>query len=270
VAVTLIETQGGAVVWADRISPRLDDIHAARSEIVADVIGALDLQISQSEATVARSRPPEALDAWGAYHLGMSHLHRFNTHDNAIAGALFERATTLDPGFATAFAARSFAKHQEVAQACRRDTSDVIQQARRLAERAVELDPFDPFANMVMGRVNLLTDTTDDGLFWYDRSTALSPSFAKGHYSRGVVDMLAGRTVEARERLDRSMELSPMDPLLGVMQTAKALTFMVDGDLGLARDWQGTGKGLGPAVGSGQPDALSGAGNHDPDLPIGG
>ena len=237
VAVTLIETAGGAVVWADRINPRLDDIHAARAEIVAAVIGALDLQILQSEVAAARGKPVEALDAWGAYHLGMSHLHRFNAHDNVIALGLFERATALDPGFATAFAARSFAKLQEVSQAYSTDYANIIDETRRLAERAVELDPYDPFANMVMGRTSLLSDGPDEGRVWYDRATDLSPSFAKGHYSRGIIDVLAGRTGEARDRLDRAMGLSPMDPLLGIMLTAKALSFMVDGRMDLAQDW---------------------------------
>jgi TolB-like protein len=237
VAVTLIETAGGGVVWADRFSPRLDDIHAARAEIVAAVIGALDLQISHAEVAAARGKPTEALDAWGAYHLGMSHFHRFNAHDNAIALGLFERATRLDPGFATAFAARSFAKQQEVAQAYSTDHASIIHEMRRLAERAVELDPYDPFANMVMGRTTLLSDGPDEGRVWYDRATDLSPSFAKGHYSRGIIDVLAGRTGEARDRLDRAMGLSPMDPLLGIMLTAKSLSFMVEGRMDMAQDW---------------------------------
>ena len=57
--------------------------------MVPAVIGALDLQISQAEAAAARGKPSEMLDAWGAYHLGMSHLHRFNAHDNAIALGAF-------------------------------------------------------------------------------------------------------------------------------------------------------------------------------------
>ena len=237
VAVTLIETRAGSVVWADQINPALEDIHEARQQIVAAVIGALDLQISQTEAAAARGKPTEMLDAWGAYHLGMSHLHRFNAHDNAIAAGLFERATRLDPGFATAFAARSFAKHQEVAQAFRRDYDRIIPEMRRLAERAVELDPYDPFANLVMGRASMLSDSPDDGQFWRDRSIQLSPSFAKGHYSRGIVDMLAGRTAQARAGLDTAMALSPMDPLLGTMLTGKALSYVVDGEFAVAQEW---------------------------------
>ena len=237
ITVDLIHTQDGAVVWSDRFEPWLDDIHAARHTIVMAVIGALDLQIPQAEAAMARMKPSEQLDAWGAYHLGMSHFYRFNAHDNAIALGLFERATTLDPGFATAFAARAYAKFQEVAQAFRRDYDHIIPEMQRLAERAVELDPYDPFANLVMGRASLLSDGPDDGQFWRDRSIQLSPSFAKGHYSRGIIDVLAGRTVRARQGLETAMGLSPMDPLLSTMLMAKALSYVVDGEFALGRDW---------------------------------
>jgi hypothetical protein len=64
-----------------------------------------------------------------------------------------------------------------------------------MADRAVELDPFDPFANMVMGRVLHFSGLPEDGLFWYDRSIEVSPNFTKGHYARSHLDMLAGRYV---------------------------------------------------------------------------
>lgn len=236
VTVTLIETRSGSVVWADRISPALDDLHMARHEITAAVIGALDLQISQAEAATARTKSTELLDAWGAYHLGMSHLLRFNAHDNTIAEGLFERATRLDPNFATAFAGRAFALQQEATQAFTRDTAPVIAEMRRMAERAVDLDPFDPFANMVIGRVLQITSQPDDGLFWYDRSVQVSPNFVKGHYARGMIDMLAGRTDQARIGLDLSMHLSPMDPLLGLMLTFTSLSHFLDGRMDLALD----------------------------------
>ncbi|MDP3195787.1 winged helix-turn-helix domain-containing protein [Tabrizicola sp.] len=237
VTVTLIETGAGSVVWSDRFSPSLDDLHHARIEITSAVIGALDLQISQAEAATARTKSTEKLDAWGAYHLGMSHLLRFNVHDNTIAEGLFERATRLDPNFATAFAGRAFAVQQEAAQAFTTDTAPVIAEMRRLAERAVELDPFDPFANMVMGRVNQIAGQADDGLFWYDRAVEVSPNFVKGHYARGMIDMLAGRTEQAHAGLDLSLHLSPMDPLLGLTFTFKALSYFLDGKLDLALDF---------------------------------
>jgi TolB-like protein/Tfp pilus assembly protein PilF len=237
VSVTLIETRTGAVVWADRFGASQDDLHLARHDITAAVIGALDLQISQAEAATARTKSTEMLDAWGAYHLGMSHVLRFNAHDNTIAEGLFARAIRLDPTFATAHAGRAFALQQEASQAFRADTGPAIAEMRRMAERAVELDPFDPFANMVMGRFHQIVSRPDDGLFWFDRSVEVSPNFAKGHYARGHIDMVMGRTDRARAGLDTFMHLSPMDPLLALMLTFKSLSFLVDGKPDMAREW---------------------------------
>lgn len=237
VAVTLIDTGSGAVVWADRFSPLLDGLHEARQDIVDAVVGALDLQIPQAEAMAARGKPTEALDAWGAYHLGMSHLHRYNAHDNAIAKALLERATTLDPGFAVAYAARAFARFQDGVQWFGGDRAKAQDDVRSLAERAFELDPLDPFANMVMGRWHWLAGNPDDGLDWYDRAIQLSPSYSKGHYTRGMIDAFAGRSERARAGVDMALRLSPLDPMMGPMLTARAISYLAEGEYATGRDW---------------------------------
>ena len=168
----------------------------------------------------------------------MSHVLRFNARDNAIADGMFARAIALDPHFATAFAGRAFALQQEASQGFSKDAAPAIAELQRMAERAVELDPFDPFANMVMGRFHhIAAGRPEDGLFWYDRSVEVSPNFAKGHYARGHTDVVMGRTDRARVGLDTFLQLSPMDPLLALMQTFKSVSFLVDGKHDLARDW---------------------------------
>jgi TolB-like protein len=237
VSVTLIETLSGSVVWSDRFNPALAELHLARQEITSAVIGALDLRISQAEAATARTKSTEMLDAWGAYHLGMSHFNRFNAHDNVIAAGLFERATVLDPGFATAFAAWSIARFQDAKLGYQTDFAAIAPDVRSLAERAVELDPYDPLASMAMGRVQSLEGNPEDGIFWYERSVRLSPNFAKGYFSQGVSDLLAGRNVQSCVDVDLSLGLSPLDPLLGPMLSIKAMSFLLEGNRALARDW---------------------------------
>lgn len=237
VAVTLIDTGTGAVVWADRFTPLLDDLHEARQDIVDAVVSALDLQIPQAEAVAARDKPTEALDAWGAYHLGMSHLHRYNPHDNAVASTLLERATTLDPGFAVAYAARAFARFQDGMQWFASDRARTQADVRQLAERAFELDPLDPFCNMVMGRWHWMAGKPDDGLDWYDRAIQISPSYSKGHYTRGMIDAFAGRSERARTGVDTALRLSPLDPMMGPMLAVRAISYLVEGEYAAARDW---------------------------------
>ena len=237
VSVDLVDTRSGSLIWSEHYERPLDDIHAVRTEIVSAVIAALDLQIPLAEAALARQKPVEHLDAWGAYHLGLSHVYRFNGHDNAIAAGLFKRATELDPGFASAFAARSFTSQQNAAMAYTKDRAAAVTAARAAAERSYELDPLDPAANMAMGRLHILDGRPEDGLIWLDRAVDLSPSFAKGHYARAFLQVLCGRAAETRSGIDMAMGLSPLDPMIAPMRMMRALSFAVDGDYAAAAEW---------------------------------
>ena len=99
VNVELADTRDASVVWSERYTATVDEIHGVRSEIVSSIITALEIQIPLREAQRARLGAPEQLDAWSAYHVGLQHLLRFTRQDNAIARAMFERAIHLEPSF---------------------------------------------------------------------------------------------------------------------------------------------------------------------------
>jgi hypothetical protein len=77
----------------------------------------------------------------------------------------------------------------------------------------------------------------EDGRPWLDRSVQLSPSYAKGHYSRGFADMLSGRMEGCIVGMDRAIELSPLDPMLCAMQACKAVAYLAKGDSSTALEW---------------------------------
>ena len=51
----------------------------------------------------ARRKPPENLQAYENYLLGIEHKHRFTQEDNQKALELLNKAIELDPGFARAY-----------------------------------------------------------------------------------------------------------------------------------------------------------------------
>lgn len=241
VSIELCDLRSGAVVWAERFHGSLDDIHQTRADIATAVLAALEIQIPLNEALRARSCPTEQLDAWGAYHLGLHHIFRFTEADNAIATGYFERATRLDPNFASAFAALSFTSYQSAAMRWAPDRALAVAQAQAHAERSLDLDPLDPFANLAEGRLFLLLNRPEDGRPWLERSVQLSPSYAKGYYSRGFAAMLAGRTADCLDDMDHAIELSPLDPMLCAMQACKAVALLAAGRPDEAVAWANRG-----------------------------
>ncbi len=237
VVVELVDTLDSGIVWADRFSGRIDDVHSMRDEIRGRVLMALDIQIPMHEANLARLAAPDDLDAWSAYHLALQHIYRFNRTDNAAAAHLFQRALTLDPRFARAHAGLSFVHFQTAFMHYTDDIGSQIRQARQFAEHAVSLDPLDPFVNFTMGRSYWLEGDLESSLSWLERATSISPNYAQGVYARAWTEALGGRPSDARMHVDLAMRLSPIDPLYYAMMATRAFTHMVKGEDAEAADW---------------------------------
>jgi tetratricopeptide (TPR) repeat protein len=237
VMVNLVDTENGAIVWAERFAGRVDDVHAMREQIRSQVLMALEIRIPMHEAGIARLSAVENLDAWSAYHLGLQHLYRFNRRDNDVAADLFQRAVVLEPTFARAHAAVSFVHFQTAFMHYTNDLDGAVDQARRSAERGLELDPLDPFVNFTMGRTYWLEGDLETSLGWLERATDISPHYAQGIYARAWTEALAGQAGAGREHVDLAMRLSPLDPLHYAMLATRSFTHMVVNEDAEAAHW---------------------------------
>lgn len=224
ISVELADTSDGQVIWAERFQSPLEEVHQIRETIVAQVIFAVEMQIPLSEAAKARLQSPENIDVWATYHLGLQSLYRFDQGDNARAIAMFEKAIALDPGFARAHAALSFAHFKTAFMHYGTDREVAVTAARGAAERGIELDPMDPFTNFNMGRSLWLVDDLTGAQSWLGRATSLSPSFAQGLYARAWTETISGSSETGRRLSDEARSLSPLDPLLYAMLGTRAIS----------------------------------------------
>ena len=238
-AVTLELSDSGKneVIWGDRLVAPLDNIDDLRSQIVTHLVTALEVYIPLNEARGAQMAGIETLDAWANYHLGLQHLYRFTGDDNLRAKGCFERAVTLDPQFARAHAGLSFTSFLDAFLQLGPDVPAAKRAARRHAERGLELDPLDPFANFTMGRSFWLTHDLDAAAGWLDRATTLNPNYAQGFYSSALTSMLAGNASATETGLDIALQLSPLDPLLYGFHGVRAQMMMQTGDYLSAARW---------------------------------
>jgi TolB-like protein len=229
IAVELSDTSDGSVVWGETYTSSIDRVREVRAELTASIVSALEIYLPLNEAKVAALSDTENLTAWGRYHLGLQRMFRFSAADNAAAAAHFEAAAALDPQFARAYAGLSFTHFQNAYLGYAREPAASIQNARGLAERSVELDPLDPFANFTLGRSYWLDGEIERSLGYLDRATVLSPNYAQGFYARAFADTMLGRAKDARASLDVAMALSPLDPFLYAMKGTRALSYLVEG-----------------------------------------
>lgn len=237
VTAELVDTRTSEVVWGERYSGRIDDIHSVRAEIKSKILTSLEIQIPLHEAAGARLISTDNLDAWSAYHLGLQHLYRFTRNDNTEATRLFEHAVAQDDNFARAHAGLSFVHFQT---AFMRHTDDIpaeIALARSCAQRGLDIDPLDPFANFTMGRSYWLESDLDSARSWLERATSLSPNYAQGMYALAWTNTIAGDDEGGREQLDLAMRLSPLDPLYYAMLGARGFTHIAREEYAQAAVW---------------------------------
>ena len=237
VTTELSDTRTGEVVWGERYTGFVDDIHSVRAEIKSKILTSLEIQIPLHEAAGARLISTDNLDAWSAYHLGLQHLYRFNRNDNAAATRLFGLAVEQDENFARAHAGLSFVHFQT---AFMRQTDDIpgeIAKARSCAQRGLDIDPLDPFANFTMGRSYWLESDLDSARSWLERATSLSPNYAQGMYALAWTNTIAGADQDGRDQLDLAMRLSPLDPLYYAMLGARGFTHIAKGEYAEATVW---------------------------------
>ncbi len=230
VAAELADTASGAALWGERFPARVDDVHEIRDRIISSIIGALELHIPAHEAMAARLKPLDQLDAWSAYHLGLQHFNRFNQRDNAAAAGMFELAIERAPDFARAHAALSSAHFQNAFLKYSNAPTDAPRAARAAAERSVELDPLDPFANFALGRVHWVEDNVVGGHAWLDRSVSLCPNYAQGIYARGWTESIAGLEGDGLDGMDHALALSPLDPFRYAMLGVKSFIYIQNDD----------------------------------------
>lgn len=239
IAVTLELTDSSSreIIWADRLAAPVDEVGDLRARIVAHLVSALEAHIPDNEARIARLSDPAGLDAWANYHIGLGHLYRFTAADTALAKLCFERAVKEDPLFARAHAGLSFTSFLEAFLRLTPDPALAARNARQHAERGLELDALDPFANFTMGRTFWLSDEPDIAADWLARATALNPNYAQGFYASAFTAMLTGSAPGVYSALDTSLHLSPLDPLLYGIYGVRAQMLIQQEDHQAAAGW---------------------------------
>lgn len=237
VTVTLTDMVRRCEIWAERFERKATDIFEVQDEIVEQVVAAVEAEIESQERRRALLRHPASLDAWGAYHRALSHLHRFKEEELALAEEYLHLAVRLDPDSPRAFAALSFLHWQRAFLGLGRGRSDEAAQALDYAHQGLALDRLDPQCHWALGRVLYLKGDMEAAIAEQSLAVELSPSFAYGQYALAFGLTFTDRCVEGLGALDRARRLSPYDPMRFAFTALRAISLSFSGERAEAADW---------------------------------
>ncbi|HYE38354.1 MAG TPA: adenylate/guanylate cyclase domain-containing protein [Ramlibacter sp.] len=214
IKVDLIDVNENLSLWSQRFEGGGADVFEFQDRIAASVIGSLEPRLRAVVAARAAERPTESLDAFDSVLKAMSRLYRFTDESFRETGELLDRATSLDPGYAQAHAYTAWRLNFVLGENRSPDPAKDRARALAAAERALELDPEDPFVLCVAAHIHGFTGKDlDMGSDLYDRALALNENSAFAWGLSALNRAYLGEAEDAMERLRNVWRLNPYDPM---------------------------------------------------------
>ena len=225
---------GQKTLWSETYNRKLTDVFEVQDEIAQAVVTALKLKLLR--APTSKGRRTANPEAYNQYLLGQQFLHRDAAENTRRAVQAFEKAVTLDPGYAPAWAGLSWATLWDSNTA---ESAAAMAEGRErafaAAEKAVALNPDLPEGYTHRGVQGWLRKWDWDGARAdLERALALSPQNAEVLNDYAVFVLRpSGRLPEAVATQRKATELDPLNPIVWF---AFGNTLLVSGQLGPARE----------------------------------
>lgn len=232
VTVRLLDLrQVNHVVWSRGFDCEAGDLLSVQEEIAAAVVARTDPEILLIEARRVAARPPADASAYDLMLRGLALMHRLDREALAQAGAYLRQAVERDPDHAAAHAWYAYWQSFMIGQQGAADPPAVLEEAGRLADRAILLDPFDARALTICGHVRAsLYRRLEEAMALHERALALNPNLAMAWALSAVTHAYFGNLGEAERRNRRYKKLSPFDPFAFVFDTVFVLIHLLKGE----------------------------------------
>lgn len=215
--VQLIDAQTGGLVWADRFQSDLSDLFALKAAVSGRIAASLNIQLAKAEGERARQQPaadPDAVDlrfrAMAIYFSGISPEHTFEARE------LLEHSVRLDPSSAEAWAWLADLLASDYLNRWNDTAKEQLIQADDAVRKALALDPDLDLAYFAKGFIHRAKGENAAALDAFGRSVELNPNFARAYAQKANELINVGRPAEAPPLLMKAIELSPLDPSIGV------------------------------------------------------
>jgi len=214
IRVQLIQTAADRHLWAQTYDRELRDTLFLQSDAAMDIASHVQASLAPAHAQglVARAQQvnPQAYDA---YLKGLYFSNKRARPAFVRAVSYFQRAITIDPQYAMAYAGLSDVYLGQTFAGT--PQSQVRESASSTALKSLQLSPFLPEAHNSLGGVREFFDWD-----WpaaeseYRRAIELNPSFAAAHQDASIFLALHGRFDQAISEAQMAQDLDPLSPFV--------------------------------------------------------
>lgn len=222
VELRLLGVASRELVWSSEYRVDRSRTFATREDMVRDLATLSRTGLARWDARAQREHVDS--EAYETY-LEALWMWRERSFDSLAEGQrLFERAIAIDPSFADAHAGLALSYVARVSYG-REDRDAGYAAATAAAERALTLDPENPWALTARGQLAMQRDWDFEGaVSWFSRAVQASPSAVDARQYLAEVYSITGRHREALGAIEDALVLRSDTALLraikGMVQTA--------------------------------------------------
>jgi eukaryotic-like serine/threonine-protein kinase len=220
VSASLIDTESGAQVWAQRFDRAMGDLFVVQDELAQAIVACVAGRVEAQQAERARRKAPHSLAAWDWLARGRAYHHRRTPEDNARSIEALERAIEIDPEYAQAHAWRACAVGQAAAFGLATEEHWAVGKESLL--RALALDETDAECHRLACELGFDEGDLERAEHHHRRAIELNPNDARIVGQGGELAIYKGDLDTAVRQLERAARLDPLGPTPYLRHLARA------------------------------------------------
>lgn len=206
----LTDSNTGQLLWAERFEEKLEAIYGLQEDLLRRVVATLQLKVDQNLLARLPSRNQADLKAYEYWLRGFEELKRGDGDKITKCRILFENAIEVDPQFSLGYSGLSLTYFNEWSCHLWKRWDESSRKAKKYAQKAVELDPDNHLALMILGRTYLYEKEFEKAELNFLRSVSLNPNDAFTIVSVAFWLTYLGRTETSISLYEKAIRLNPM------------------------------------------------------------
>jgi TolB-like protein/DNA-binding winged helix-turn-helix (wHTH) protein/tetratricopeptide (TPR) repeat protein len=204
ITAQLIYAASDRHLWAHTFDLEMSDVLTVQGEVAREIAASVSQTLTPQEQARLSQPHPMSPEIALLYFKGSYLLSKLE-NDQAID--VFSQATRLDPGSADAWAGLADALHTSGVF----DHYEAFGEAKKAANKALEIDPSQARALMVLGAVSFVYDWNPvESEAYFRRSIAARPSYAMAHALFASTLAHEGKLEEAIHEIQVATALDPV------------------------------------------------------------
>lgn len=209
----LVDAANNKNLWADNYDNTMVQIFKIQSDVSRDIANALEITLSDSEASRIDNEPTQSPEAYKAFKQGQMFLYRGGGQVEELkkAEGLFKKAIELDPKFCRAYVGMA-ETYLEYIFWGRESSSKMLELATTPAHMALAINSNDGGTFGVLGVISYYKYEKELAILHLKKAIEINPSYVNAYNKLAWIYAFEGNLKLMEENFNKVLKLDPLSP----------------------------------------------------------